>query len=61
MGVETVRLVGPKEIDTVLVVEGVQYLVRGGIVTPDMPRAQVPDILYGYGFCEEVKEAEGDD
>ena len=49
---DTVHLVGPDNIETTLVVEGVTYQVRGGVVTPDLPRALVPDILYGYGFHE---------
>jgi len=56
--VDTVRLVGPVGINTVLVVEGVLYTVSNGTVTPDLPRDLVPDVLYGYGFYEaQDKEA----
>jgi hypothetical protein len=44
------KLKGPKDVSTTLIIEGKKYVVANGTITPEIPDALVPDVVWSWGF-----------
>lgn len=55
------KLTGPPELNACMVIEGVQYIIANGSITPEIPDDLVPDTVYALGFYRATAAIVGDD